>query len=296
MRPFQETRVKRFIFILALGIVMMFPVFAEDAADIPAGTPSYRQNQADSKAPLSNVFHNIGWNALHSITFNYGLNFAGAGFGTWIFIETGLDRKWRNVSYNNGWLSNLGRPGLHIGYLVPAITPVIAYAAGRFTKNEKLQITGLALAQSLILTLAVQTPLKMITGRTLPGIVTELDQTRSPRTDNFSGEFNWFNLNFIGGWPSGHTANAFAAAAAIAEIYRDHIPLQIAAYSYAAIIGFGVTLNVHWASDALAGALIGYAIGKTVGRSFNQLLNNTKEENKISLYVTSRSIGLKIVF
>jgi membrane-associated phospholipid phosphatase len=246
--------------------------------------------------PLSNIFHNIGQNALHSITFNCGLNFVGAGFGTWILIETGVDWKWRNTSYNNEWLSNLGRPELYIGYLVPAITPVITYAAGRFMKNEKLQTTGLALAQSLILTLAIQTPLKMITGRAIPGIITEFDQSRSLRTDNFSDEFNWFNLNFIGGWPSGHTANAFAGAATIAEIYQDHIALQIAVYSYAAIIGLGVSLNVHWASDVLAGALIGYAVGKTVGRSFNKLLNNTKEENKISLYFTPRSIGVKMVF
>jgi membrane-associated phospholipid phosphatase len=191
-------------------------------------------------------------------------------------------------------MSNLGRPGLDIGYIVPAITPVIIYTSGRFIKNEKLQITGLALTQSLILTLAIQSPLKMITGRALPGIVSELDHTRSLRTDNFSGEFDWFGMNFIGGWPSGHTANAFAAAATIAEIYNDNIPLNIAVYSYAALIGLGVTLDVHWASEALAGALIGYAIGKTVGRDFNKLLNKNKEKDDTSLYFTSNSVGIRI--
>jgi membrane-associated phospholipid phosphatase len=254
------------------------------------------QDSSAYKAPLSNVLHNIGWNVLHSITYNYGLNFVGAGLGTWALIETGVDWKWRNVSYNNGRLSNLGRPGLYVGYAAPAITPVIAYATGRFIKNEKLQITGLALAQSLLLTLAIQSPLKMITGRALPGIVTELDHTRSSRTDDFSGSFNWFNNNFIGGWPSGHTANAFAAAATIAEIYNDNIPLKIAAYSYAALIGLGVTLDAHWASDALAGALIGYAVGKTVGRSFNTLLNENNAGNLVSLYVTANSAGVKISF
>jgi membrane-associated phospholipid phosphatase len=256
----------------------------------------YGQNSGESEVPLSSVFHNIGWNALRSITYNYGLNFVGAGLETWTLIETGVDWKWRNVSYNNGHLSNLGHSGLYVGYIVPAITPVIVYTTGRFIENKKLQITGLALAQSLLLTLAIQSPLKMITGRSLPGIVTELDQTRSSRTDNFSGNFNWFNNNFIGGWPSGHTANAFAAAAVIAEIYNDNIPLKIAAYSYAALMGFTVTLNVHWASDALAGALIGYAVGKTVGCSFNTLLNKNNVENHVSLYVTANSVGIKINF
>jgi hypothetical protein len=134
----------------------------------------------------------------------------------------------------------------------------------------------------------------MITGRSLPGIVTELDHTRNSRTDNFSGEFNWFNKNFIGGWPSGHTANAFAAAATISEIYKDNMWLKIGVYSYATLIGIGVTLDVHWASEALAGALIGYAIGKTVGKSFSQLLGEDNRKTNLSFYFTTNTIGFII--
>jgi membrane-associated phospholipid phosphatase len=244
--------------------------------------------------PITLLFHNIGPNMLHSIIYNYGLNFVGAGFGTAALIETGIDWRWRNAAYNNAWLSNCGKPGLYVGYVVPAITPVIAYALGRSRGNEKLQIAGLALAQTLMVTLAIQTPLKMITGRALPGIVTELDHTRTSRPDDFSGEFNWFNSNFIGGWPSGHTANAFAAAATLSEIYNDVIWLKIGAYSYAALIGLGVTLDVHWASEALAGALIGYAVGKTVGKSFSRLLENKSEKNTVSPYFTPCALGLII--
>jgi membrane-associated phospholipid phosphatase len=165
---------------------------------------------------------------------------------------------------------------------------------GRLTKDEKLQITALALTQSLLLTLAIQSPLKMITGRALPGIITELDHTRNARADDFSDEFNWFNNNFIGGWPSGHTANAFAAAATIAEIYKDNTWLKIGAYSYAALIGFGTTLDVHWASEAFAGALIGYAVGKTVGKSFSRLLKNDEVKNNVSVYCTPNAIGVAI--
>jgi membrane-associated phospholipid phosphatase len=253
------------------------------------------ESELPSPKKITLVFHDIGWNILHSFTYNYGLNFIGAGLGTWGFIETEIDWKWRNIAYNNTWLSNLGRPGLYIGYGVPAITPIITYTIGRFTKDEKLQITAMALAQSLMLTLLIQSPLKMITGRSLPGIVTELDHTRNSRNDNFSDEFNWFNNNFIGGWPSGHTANAFAAAATISEIYKDNLWVNIGVYSYAALIGLGVTLDVHWASEVLAGALIGYAIGKTVGKSFSQLLENNRENN-FSLYFASNSIGIIISF
>jgi membrane-associated phospholipid phosphatase len=254
----------------------------------------YGQNHEGSIVPVSEMFHNIGQNVLNSFACNYGMNFVGAGLGTWLFIETGLDWKWRNVAYNNAWLPDLGIPGLYIGYIVPGLTPIVVYAAGRIIKDKKLQIAGLALAQSLTITLAIQSSLKMITGRSLPGIVDELDHTRISRPDDFSGEFNWFNLNFIAGWPSGHTANAFAAAAVLAELYRESPLVTIAVYSYAALIGFGLTLNVHWASESLAGALIGYAVGKTVGQDFKGLLNGEKQKSNISLYGTSNSIGIRI--
>jgi len=279
--------VKKNILIFVFLIFLGFGIFAQE-------------NNDDAPPPLKLIFHEIGWNVLHSFTCNYGMNFIGAGLGTWAFIETGIDWEWRNIAYNHTWLSNSGLPGLYIGYVVPAITPIFTYTIGRITDDTKLQITGMALLQTLMIMLAVQTPLKMITGRALPGIVTELDHTRSLRTDDFSGEFNWFNKNPIGGWPSAHTANAFAAAATISEIYSENLWLKIGVYSYAAIIGFGVTVNVHWASEALAGALIGYAVGSTVGKSFSKLLDKKSDdnstENNVSFYFYPNSMGVIIKF
>jgi membrane-associated phospholipid phosphatase len=237
------------------------------------------------------VFHDIGWNTLHSFTYNYGLNFIGAGAGTWLFIGSGLDWKWNRLAYDNEWLAKSGLPALYIGFAVPGITPLAFYITGTYLKDEKLQVTGLALVQTLMLTMGIQSVFKISTGRAMPGIITEFDHKRSSRTDDFSDEFDWFNMNFIAGWPSGHTANAFAAAATITAIYRDNLPIKIAAYSYAALIGFGVSVNVHWASDVLAGALIGYAVGKTVGHNFSQYLEN-QEKSKMSFYVTPNSAGV----
>jgi hypothetical protein len=152
--------------------------------------------------------------------------------------------------------------------------------------------TGLALTQSLALTLLFQTSFKTTTGRTWPGIVDGWDSPlskRSDRTDNYSGEFNWFKLDATGGWPSGHTANAFAAAATIAQIYHDNTLLKVGVYAYASLIGLSMSVYDHWASDIIAGALIGLAVGTTVGKSYRKLIDN--KENKINLYVTDNSIG-----
>jgi membrane-associated phospholipid phosphatase len=254
----------------------------------------YGQKYKDSIVPISTVFHNIGWNVVDSITYNYGMNFIGAVAGTYISIQTKLDWEWRNTAYNNPWLSNFGLPGLYIGYVVPAIAPILTYTTGRFIKDERLQITGLALAQSLLLTLAIQSPLKMISGRSSPKIVNALDHRREERTDDFSTSFSWFNFNFIAGWPSGHTASAFSAAATIAQIYPDKPLLKIGCYIYAVLIGLGVTMDVHWLSEALSGGLIGYAIGTTVGWNFNALLHEGKRESAVGFYYTLDSIGIRI--
>jgi len=260
---------------------------------------AFGQEQANETGtvPLSMVFHNFGWNALNSITYNYGLNYIGAGLGTWVFIESGLDWKWNRLAYNNEWMPNIGGYANYIGYAVPAITPLTLYFTGLATKDEKLQITAMALTQTIMLTMLIQSPLKIVTGRTWPGIVDGWDSPmskRSDRTDNYSGEFNWFNFDAVGGWPSGHTANAFAAAATISQIYYDNTLLKVAMFSYASLVGLGMSVYDHWASDVFAGALIGYAIGTTVGRSYRRYIENSGKEEKISFYITPNSIGVII--
>ena len=260
----------------------------ENVTDPPAGT---------TVTPLL-IFHDIGWNLLNSVTYNYGLNFIGAGLETWACVGTGLDWKWRNVAYNNAWLVNMGLPFQFAGYLVPVLTPIPVYLAGRFLSDTKLQITAAALVQALIITQVFHVPFKMITGRTMPGILSgvffEPHNRRIDTKEDFSGDFRWFKLDFYDGWPSGHTACAFSAAAVIAEIYDDRPLLKIGVYAYAVLMGIGVAADTHWASDSIAGALIGYAVGKTVGKSFNQLLHKNGNEDKYSFYFGVNTAGVII--
>ena len=252
--------------------------------------------ETTEKAPKPHIFHNIGWNLLHSFTYNYGLNFIGSGAATFGMIKTGLDWKWRNTVFDNEWIAKPGGLVMSTGGIVPIVTPLAFYLSGLFFKDQKLKIAAASLTQTLILTMAVQSPLKMITGRRDPGLVNNSFYTRIYGEDDFSGVFNWFNMDFFNGWPSGHTANAFSAAATISEIYRDNFWVKLGAFTYAAFIGFGVTLHAHWASEALAGALIGYAIGKTVGRSYRKFLDNNEDKYQLLFYCTTRSVGVNIRF
>ncbi|GMO52183.1 MAG: hypothetical protein Ta2G_10060 [Termitinemataceae bacterium] len=70
--------------------------------------------------PLKYVFHEFGWNTLHSLTYNYGANFLGAGLGTWLFVESGIDWAWRNFDYNNESLANAAyNITVYSGFVIP---------------------------------------------------------------------------------------------------------------------------------------------------------------------------------
>jgi membrane-associated phospholipid phosphatase len=70
--------------------------------------------------------------------------------------------------------------------------------------------------------------------------------------------------------------------------------VKVCAYIYAALMGFGVSVSVHWASDVFAGMLIGHAIGKTIGKSYRKLIENEAEKQHISFYATGNSFGVVI--
>lgn len=262
----------------------------------------YGETMKPKKSSAPDIFHNFGGNLAGSVTYNYGLNFIGATVGTWIIIETGLDWKWRNVAFDNRWMENAGNIAMPLGNIVPIVTPLILYFYGKSAENERAVTAAEALTQTFIMTSAVQTPLKMITGRREPGlddrgsIFDEHLHERISGEDDFSNEWDWFNMDHVKGWPSGHTANAFAAAATLSEIYHDNNWVKFGAYAYATFIGFGTTTNSHWLSETFSGALIGYAIGKTVGKSYRKLLEGDTEKKhlQISPFLSGDSAGIII--
>ncbi|MDR1178293.1 MAG: phosphatase PAP2 family protein [Spirochaetaceae bacterium] len=253
-----------------------------------AGDPLSEGERLDGgKVPFSLVFYKIGSNTLHSFGDNYGLNFLAASLATYGAVESGIDWRWNRMSYNNDNLAYAAMPAGFLGTLLPAALPLGLYLYGNSHNDPGLAITGLALGQAAILGMGVTSAIKVFTGRVEPGIGLWNKRAGPDYSDDFA--FGFFRRGVFNGWPSGHTATAFAMAAVMAELHHDKPALVAASYAYAAFIGFGMSLFAHWASDCIAGALLGYALGRAVGRSFSPLINGGPQKNH-ALYITPNSV------
>jgi membrane-associated phospholipid phosphatase len=222
--------------------------------------------QSNSHVPLRRVFHHIDKHFIQSFTYNYGLNhIAGIGL-TWGMVKGGVDWEIRKFSSRNIGIQYAGLPSVILGGLTPMILPIGLYLYGKSEQDSQIQNTALALGQAAILSFTISSFYKAVTGRKGPNAF-ESDDDIPNYSEDF--HFGFFGRGVFDGWPSGHATSAFAMATTLIELYPDMPILKYAALGYATLIGVGVAVNIHWASDAVAGFLMGYAIGRTVGRGFS---------------------------
>jgi membrane-associated PAP2 superfamily phosphatase len=224
-------------------------------------------DSAETPIPFLNVFDGILLNSGKSFIYNYGFNTALMAAGTYTLVQTEVDWKWRQLSYEHESVAYAGTPAVMTGGVAPLIVPLSLYGIGRYREDLKLQTASVAVAQSVIISTVLTTGIKTFTSRRPPDV---WGSEKSDEKKDFSNDFKFGFLKRVpfDGWPSGHTSAAWAMAATLTEFYPENIPLAIGLYSYALYVGLGVSVTIHWLSDAWAGALFGYAIGKTVAQHF----------------------------
>jgi membrane-associated phospholipid phosphatase len=264
----------RMPYIILLGFIVLLPKnsFAQDSVKDTA------------LIPITTVFYGMGRHMAGSFTYNYGLNYIVGIGATYGLVESGADWRWYKNAKDHPWIPNTGRISVIVGPLVSVAVPLGLYLYGRSERDVDLQITGLALGQAAIDAAVITSVLKAFTGR--PGPQHNLG------TNDYSDEFRFGFLRggIFQGWPSSHTAAAFAMATTLIGLYPDNTAIKIGGLAYATFIGVGVSTNIHWLSDVVAGGLIGYAIGTIVGNDYRNLLNHTQEEQPYGLYITPTGI------
>lgn len=125
------------------------------------------------------------------------------------------------------------------------------YGGGAAMGNENAMDTAKDGLESSFIAAGLITPsLKFAVGRNRP--------------NRQVGAFDFHPLSGAASWPSGHTTQAFAVAAAVSGHY-DSPWVDAVSYGTASLVGVArIERKTHFASDVLAGALIGMAVGRTV--------------------------------
>lgn len=164
------------------------------------------------------------------------------------------------------YVTNFG--GLYEAYLLGGLG-----AYGFVFKNEKIKTTTLLATQAYITGGAIESVLKLLTGRQRPYFT---DSTRVQAEPTFHGPLYKTPKDANGkrtnsSFPSGHTTVAFAAATVFAKEYADKPLVGVISYTAATLIGLSrLTENKHWATDVLSGAAIGYLTGKLVVNNYHR--------------------------
>jgi membrane-associated phospholipid phosphatase len=184
---------------------------------------------------------------------------------TWIIVTSDFDWTYftaTRIPALRDWLF----PAVRLGMALPILVPLCLLAIAALRKAPRLENTAFALGQAAFLGLVISSLYKAFTGRIPPPHIF------SPRAlvDTSHG----FRLGFLRGgmfwgWPSSHTTVAFAMAATIWQLYPENRLLRYAALLYAAYVGIGVSMTIHWFSEFAAGVIIGSVIGAVVGKSFH---------------------------
>ena len=143
--------------------------------------------------------------------------------------------------------------------LAVTLTPVALYLAGLAKQSTYTRNTGLLAAEGLVGTQVVSFVMKQAVGRLKPSDIPEGGNLRD----------TWFKykggLSNGGGFPSGHTASAFAVATVIAERYHEHRWVPWAAYGTALVLSLSrLPAQAHFSSDIFIGAAMGYSFSHFV--------------------------------
>lgn len=163
-------------------------------------------------------------------------------------------------------------PAVIIGALVPIFGIPLFYIVAKISKRKNMLIITWALAQAAMLGWFISSLYKAFTGRIEPPHVLASTMVDASRNWNFG----FFEHGIFWGWPSSHTTVAFAMSCALIALYPRQKVVMYSALIYALYIGLGITTQIHWFSEFIAGAVIGAIIGTIVGESFKGTLSTVK--------------------
>lgn len=158
-------------------------------------------------------------------------------------------------------------PAIILGGLLPIILPLLLLAASWLGKNVKVKNIGFALAQAAIIGSFISSLYKAFTGRIHPdGFLTSSSMVDVSR----QFQFGFWRGGIFWGWPSSHATIAFAMAVTLFMMFPKNKIMRVLVLAYAFYVAFGVSISIHWLSEAVAGIIFGSVIGVVVGKYYQK--------------------------
>ena len=148
---------------------------------------------------------------------------------TYLLVQSGFD--WWYYQSTRG-IFLLGLPAGIIGFFVPILVPAILLLVSQVKKIKQLEIVAFAIAQAEVLAFFISIIYKTFTGRIQPEFYTHLSNIDISHDFNFG----FFRHGIFWGWPSSHTAVAFALAFVIWRLFPKKQLLRYTPLVYALYI------------------------------------------------------------
>ncbi len=183
---------------------------------------------------------------------------------TYLIVISGFDWYWFTHTHNP-LLQTFLFPAVIFGGIVPIITPLFMFAYGKLRSDTSTLNAGFALVQAGIFAISISSLYKVFTGRIQPEFARGVIGT----TDiSHMFQFGFLKHGAFWGWPSSHTTVAFAMSTVLISLFPQNKWMRWLAPLYALYVGIGVSINIHWFSEFVAGMILGIVIGTAVGKTF----------------------------
>lgn len=195
---------------------------------------------------------------------------------TIMLVTSGFDGWYYHEMHRSRVATFLFRAVIAATFL-PVLLPVFLLIVGYVARRIRWACTGWMLGQAALLGWLITSFYKVFTGRPGPhfhGGAVQPDISRVFRFGFWRGGIFW-------GWPSSHTAVAFAMAFSLVYLYPGDRKIRWLAPAYAVIVAAGVSMSIHWFSDVVAGAMLGWVIGSVAGTSFREKIALTQPRSAL---------------
>lgn len=214
--------------------------------------------------------HSLSQNIVKSFSGYYILWHILAISLTYVLVTSGFDWFYFKAT-RNALVDSIAMSAGFVGFFVPVLLPLGIHIWGKIKEKSENTMIAIGVAQAGLAGFLITVFYKAFTGRLPPEI-----GNLNPITD-ISNQFNFGFLRHgvFWGWPSSHTAVAFAMSFALITLYPNKKYVKYLAVLYAFFIGIGASIGFHWFSDFVAGTILGTLVGVIVGKSFLGLIKTS---------------------